>query len=45
LKVAATVALVIASPEYTHGIAGTVKNAIDWWVSLDAIESGTWLCP
>jgi chromate reductase len=26
-------ALVIASPEYAHGIPGTLKNALDWLVS------------
>lgn len=26
-------ALVICSPEYAHGVAGTMKNALDWLVS------------
>jgi len=25
--------LVISSPEYAHGIAGSIKNALDWLVS------------
>ena len=25
-------ALIIASPEYAHGITGTIKNALDWLV-------------
>jgi chromate reductase len=29
-------ALVIASPEYAHGIAGALKNALDWLVASDA---------
>jgi chromate reductase len=30
-------ALLIASPEYAHGITGTMKNALDWLVSSDCI--------
>jgi NAD(P)H-dependent FMN reductase len=26
-------ALLIASPEYAHGVTGTIKNALDWLVS------------
>jgi chromate reductase, NAD(P)H dehydrogenase (quinone) len=26
--------LVIASPEYAHGVTGTIKNALDWLVGL-----------
>ena len=26
-------AIVIASPEYAHGVTGTIKNALDWAVS------------
>jgi NAD(P)H-dependent FMN reductase len=31
--VGATDALVISSPEYAHGVAGAMKNALDWLVS------------
>lgn len=30
-------ALLIASPEYAHGITGTMKNALDWLVSHEPI--------
>ena len=29
-------ALLIASPEYAHGITGVMKNALDWMVSCEA---------
>lgn len=28
-------ALLFASPEYAHGVAGTIKNALDWLVSFE----------
>jgi len=33
--VAAADALVLASPEYAHGVTGTIKNALDWLVSFE----------
>jgi len=35
-EVAAADALLIASPEYAHGVTGTIKNALDWLVSFEA---------
>src|SRR5437773_772725 len=29
-------ALIIASPEYAHGVTGVVKNALDWMVGTAA---------
>ena len=35
MAVAASDAILIASPEYAHGISGTIKNALDWLVSYE----------
>jgi NAD(P)H-dependent FMN reductase len=34
-EIAAADALLIASPEYAHGVTGTIKNALDWLVSFE----------
>jgi len=34
-QIGATDAVLIASPEYAHGITGVLKNALDWTVSSD----------
>ncbi len=34
-EVEAASALLIASPEYAHGVAGGMKNALDWLVGLE----------
>ena len=34
-RVAAADALIIASPEYAHGVTGTIKNALDWLVAFE----------
>jgi len=32
-------ALLIASPEYAHGVTGTIKNALDWLVGFEPFAS------
>lgn len=34
-RVAAADALLFASPEYAHGVTGSIKNALDWLVSFE----------
>jgi len=34
-RVAVADALIIASPEYAHGVTGTIKNALDWLVAFE----------
>lgn len=34
-EVASADALLIASPEYAHGVTGTIKNALDWLVGFE----------
>jgi NAD(P)H-dependent FMN reductase len=34
--VCAADALLIASPEYAHGVTGTIKNVLDWLVGLES---------
>jgi chromate reductase, NAD(P)H dehydrogenase (quinone) len=34
-QVAAADALLVASPEYAHGVSGTMKNLLDWLVSFE----------
>jgi hypothetical protein len=37
LKVAATDAPSVTNPEYTHGNAGNVKNALNWSVNSETL--------
>lgn len=36
--VARSSAVIISTPEYAHGIPGSLKNALDWLVSTTALE-------
>ena len=38
-EVAEADVLIIASPEYAHGVTGTIKNALDWLVSLESFAN------
>ena len=38
-SVAQSDALLIASPEYAHGVTGTIKNALDWLVGFEPFAS------
>ncbi|QPK64467.1 NAD(P)H-dependent oxidoreductase [Methylomonas sp. LL1] len=40
-KVASADALLIASPEYAHGVTGTIKNALDWLVAFEGFAYKT----
>ena len=35
-RIARSDGLLIASPEYAHGVTGAIKNALDWLVSCEA---------
>ncbi len=35
-QIAAAAVILIASPEYAHGVTGVIKNALDWTVSSEA---------
>jgi chromate reductase len=37
--VAAADAVLFASPEYAHGVTGTIKNALDWLVGFEPFAS------
>ena len=32
-------AVLIASPEYAHGVSGAIKNALDWMVGDDSLRA------
>ncbi|WP_446809328.1 NADPH-dependent FMN reductase [Methylomonas sp. 2BW1-5-20] len=37
-EVSSADALLIASPEYAHGVTGTIKNALDWLVAWEGFS-------
>lgn len=36
--------LLLASPEYAHGVSGPMKNALDWMVGMHHSSTSRWCC-